>query len=281
MHDLGPLATLEAWRAASAEQRAAVGIALADKTGLPEEDPVGTARFRALRHGSGVTLVAIPGGVYRAGLTDADLYTLFVHLGDGSVARWDEIRREVALASPRIARVAPFLCAAQQWGDEGPARFEDEPWNHPLGFIEEHLRAHHARLPTADEWEWVAREGGATPWVGVSPAALPLAPRKIPDLDFGKPNGFGVGNLLMSEVGELVSDDEGRSLRGGHAMWQDDLEAIALLCGYRWPLSDETHLPFRIACSLGLPPPDGDPPPLTVPDDDVGRAVRRFRGGQP
>jgi len=279
MGALDPLSTLTTWLEADPQQRVAVGRALANVSGFPEVDPVGRHAFRALRHPTGLHLVAVPGGIYWCGLTDADLYALFTHLDGTDEGRWDEIRAEVERATPQVARVAPFLCAAEQWGDGGPAGFQDEPWNHRFENIDAVLAEHSARLLDAAEWEWIAREGGKTPWVGVSPDSLPIAPRRIPRLGWGEPNGFGVGNLLISEVGELVHAGDGRALRGGHGTWQDDLEAIALLSGYDWPLNDERAVPFRLAFSVGMPAPEGEPPAITVPDDAVGRAVARFRDG--
>ena len=276
-----PLLTLGAWMGATDDERAEAGAALAAATGFSEGEPVGTHGFRALEHPTGLHLVAIPGGVFWSGLTDADLYALFAHLGgvEAAEARWSDMRREVERASPEVARVAPFLCAAEQWAGKGPMGFQDEPWNHLLEKIDATLTEHSARLPAATEWEWIAREGGATPWVGVPPGALPIPPRKIPKIQWGQPNGFGVGSLHMGEVGELVDDGDERALRGGHGMWQDSLEAMALLCGYDWRLTDQRAVPFRFAFSLDLPAPAGEPDPVELPDDAIGDAVRRFRAG--
>lgn len=164
-------------------------------------------------------------------------------------------------------------------GQRRSCRFSSEPRNHRRAKIDAILAEHDARVPSAEEWEWVAREGDATPWVGVSPADLPIPPRKIPTSSrWGHPNGFGVGNLHLAESGELVTDGDGESLRGGHAMWQDGLEAIALMAGYAWPLAGAKAMPFRFAFSLDLPAPDEEPTAAPLPDDASSRAVALLRG---
>ncbi len=279
MHHLDSLTTLATWLDASNDARASTGAHLASTTGFEEAGPVGRHGFRSLRHPTGLTLVAVPGGVFWRGLTDADLYALYAHLQGSADGRWDEIRQEVEQASPRVARVRAFLCSAEQWAGSGPMGFNDEPWNHRFDDIEATLQEHSARLPSVEEWEWVAREGGMTPWVGVPPSALPVEPRRIPKIAWGQPNGFGIGSLHIGEVGELVQDGESQALRGGHGMWQDDLEALALLCGYHWRLSDHRAVPFRFAYSLDVPDPEGEPEVTSLPDDEVARAVARFRSG--
>ena len=274
-----PLQSLDAWKRASDDERQSCAAAIATATGFEQGPRVGAHALITLMHPTGLHLVAIPGGVFYSGFTDHDLYVFFAQLGgaEAAEARFHHLRDVIDQNQPNVARVAPFLCSAEQWAGSGPMAFDDEPWNHPLESIDATLAEHSARLPRASEWEWVAREGGATPWVGVRPDELPIAPGEIPSIEWGQPNGFGVGSLHMGEVGELVRKGEGHALRGGHGMWQDDIEAIALLCGYDWRLTDHTALPFRFVFSLDLPAPQGQPEVHALPDDAITEAVRRFR----
>ena len=97
---------------------------------------------------------------------------------------------------------------------------------------------------TDAQWEWVAREGGRTSWIGGTDsggaesacAAMFRAP--VFDARVGRPaaNGFGVWGLSW---GEFVDDAE--RIRGGAASanpWQLD-EVIACLAAYGYAAADQ------------------------------------------
>ncbi len=197
--------------------------------------------------------VAVPGGTFMAGVSEGDAALLRdAEWNEESSVEWLESLaeapgREVSVAPFLMAR-APMLAGAAQaiagddagWvtGNEGspeaPIRFTKEQCD-PL------LAAFPWRLPTGDEWEWVARTGGTTSFLnGATPEETEEACKALyssafdPERDDAGMNGFGVWGLPWGDwVATPAAPRSPHAGRGGAAMlypWQSD-EIIMQLAG--------------------------------------------------
>jgi len=135
-------------------------------------------------------LLEIPGGAYVAGISLDDVFALLTALPASSEAA-SEYAEEVARARPvRVVQIAPFRVS--------PTLEKEE-----RSFAEATREAERAgmRLLSEAEWEWIARDGGATRFVGVPGAKSPLR-RGVPAVR--SQNRLGVGEL--HEAVEWVAD---------------------------------------------------------------------------
>ena len=215
----------------------------------------GTLKVAAVQHvRSNTEFVVIPGGTFTAGVRPDDLEQL------GNV-EWvedeaSEYLKQIAEAAPaHDVTVAPFLVARAPllvkharaivgtkvgWviGDEGSDRS-------PIRFTKAQctpiLKAIPWRLPTAIEWEWVARDGGKYAFInGATPddaeaacSALYGKAFLLERSDAGS-NGFGVWGMPWGDwIATPTRPRVPHAGRGGAAMsypWQND-ELLMQLAG--------------------------------------------------
>ncbi len=198
--------------------------------------------------------VRIPAGWVQQGFSVDDIHELLYalpqgHRGDPDVLA--QLAIEVAHARPpKLMPVAAFECArrvtsladAQSalpdgWASERLGAYYESPAPHASFDTREDAERCATtlgmRLLTETEWEYIAREGGRIRFTNVPADRHPWRLADDDAIDYGRANGWGVHNLLGS--GEWTSTDwaEGSVTRGGHAMFQDDLELIALHAAYR------------------------------------------------
>lgn len=141
----------EALRRAQAEIVAALGPGYSP---APEED--GRPSLRVV-HPAGVELVAVPGGAFDMGLSDRDIAEVADHVD--LTSRLAARLRALCAAARPVHRVAigPFLCAIRLFGDTGASlltRDDSLALAASLGL----------RLVSEAELEWLARDGGVTPF---------------------------------------------------------------------------------------------------------------------
>lgn len=215
----------------------------------------GSRKLAAVVHEpTGTEFVAIPGGTYVAGFRpDEQELMRNVEYNEESAHEWlDQIAES---ASPREVTVKPFLISraplligqARALGLEegwvvGDDESEDSPVRYYQEYIETVMQAVPFRLPTGDEWEYVARDGGKNPFVnGATFEEAEEACDALYDMDFDPDdesreiNSLGVWGLPW---GDWVAKPENPRVphvgRGGAAMpypWQGDEIIMQLACG--------------------------------------------------
>ena len=231
-----PLASLADWRAASEEARSRRLEAVADELGTDwtgTDEVCGAHELRAFRHPLGVELVAIPGGRFEVGFRDEERDEVARLFGDDSLAfrTIDSVARPV-----RSVEVRPFLMGREPLTPEQFATLaKGQPYDaFSFAFTGEAgaLAATESlgcRLPSEEEWEWVAREMSDRRWVGEVPETIDFKLRKM---GF-PPNALGV------VIGEMEAVADGTVVRGVNAGWQDPTrEAIYLHVSVRAALAD-------------------------------------------
>ena len=142
------------WSALSRGQRALVRDSLAKTLRFAAGDLVGPHELAEVIHPSGIRFVAIPGGTYEMGMRDADL------------KRVAHLQPPPGLTDSTLpvhfVTIKPFLCARSPLRDaNGALRFMDEgEATEVLGGFEGF------RVMSEAEWEYVARNGGVTSFMG-------------------------------------------------------------------------------------------------------------------
>jgi hypothetical protein len=198
-------------------------------------------------------LVAIPGGSFVAGIRPDEVELMrTVEYVENTALEWIDKLAEAAV--PREVTVKPFLCARAPasaacarvlgvdvgWvvgddSDDAPIRLDDESAE---ALFEQFAMA---RLPRRAEWEWVARQGGALPFInGATFEEAEDACKALygtafdPVRDDAGQNAWGVWGMPW---GDWICEDDELQLayagRGGAAMlypWQGD-EIVMQLAG--------------------------------------------------
>lgn len=235
--------------------------ALAERLGpefAPAADLRGRARLAAVLHRpTGLELVAVPGATFVSGLRPEEVRVVrgLDHVeGDDTVEQIDDNEKA---QKPRVATVAPFLCArtpilrdrarAMLGDDEvGWVVGDEDDANAVVLFDKDDcarlLVGGPFRLLRRAEWELVARAGGDLAFVnGATPEEAAAACEALydraydPGRDDAGTNALGIWGLPW---GDWVGDDKRPSapsaIRAGAAAsypWQND-EIVGALCGW-------------------------------------------------
>lgn len=214
----------------------------------------GARKLAAVIHEpTGTEFVAIPGGSFVAGLRPEELELMqTVEYQEETALEW---LSQIAEASPpREVTIKPFLISrapllvgqARGLGIEdawvvGDDESEDSAVRYSKDQCEPIMHVLPWRLPTGDEWEYVARDGGKHPFInGATFEEAEDACDALYDMDFDPDdesreiNSLGVWGLPW---GDWIAEPDARRVphagRGGAAMlypWQGD-EIIMQLAG--------------------------------------------------
>ncbi|MER2563867.1 MAG: ankyrin repeat domain-containing protein [Myxococcaceae bacterium] len=240
------LSSLETWRAATTAQRKSVAEKIADTLG-DEWTPTGALHGReqlaeVLHQPTSVRFVAIPAGSFLSGLRQDEVEL-------AQTLDWQEPSTLELFAPSKTAPaiIATFLCAR--------APVSTEPMTKKQA--EQALKRTPFRVLTPLEWEYVARDGGASPFISArTPAEAEAACAKLYGAMFDPKKkdstAFGVWGLPL---GEWVSSKKSGALTGacgGAAMlypWQGD-ELVECFAGLRESANANTQNPLRFAFSL-------------------------------
>ncbi len=229
------------FEALATAERLALAREIAGSLGPPfraRDELLGERGLAAIDLGP-TTFAVIPGGTFDAGISPDERDRLEACIDDDEVADLDSVIH--ASMPVRRVTVAPFLMATRVMTLEiaralSPEIAALEVDRGRIGKLQQEVNVyppevagilagagHGCRLPGSDEWEWVAREGGARAWL-VDP---------IDWLNYRwdeSPNAFGVH--MRSDV-EWVGEAGSGVLRGMHCGWQRTMEVVVTACGFR------------------------------------------------
>ncbi|HEY3818797.1 MAG TPA: hypothetical protein VGL81_16615 [Polyangiaceae bacterium] len=170
MPQLAPLADLSSFLALDPTQRLALAAPLAESLGTEFRALTalaGAGGMLAVEHiPSGVQLIAVPGGAFDMGLTEADKAEIRQCVDYDSGAIQSTLQRFEQTCSPvhRVA-VSPFLLSVAHLKPDQVAKVSTGLPRSDI--LEPHTaaafmkQANVFRLPSEAELEWVGREGGA------------------------------------------------------------------------------------------------------------------------
>jgi hypothetical protein len=251
---------LHVWRTCTEADRRAYAESIAEKLGGAFGGFVGEDALAVIAHPEGLELILVPGGTFERGVRPDELAMMRAidwAEPEDALAWLDQIAETpaetVTVAAFLLAR-APLLAKDVEGGyvvgdeesDESAVRLDRDT----AGVM---LRDGAWRVPTANEWEWVAREGGELPFVdGANPEDAEAACEDVYDspYDPGLANGWGVWGLPWGDwVGEGKEPQAGR---GGAAMlypWQGD-ELILQLAGLPDDAAGNAEQCLRFALDL-------------------------------
>ena len=240
------LSSLDTWRAASAAQRRSLAEKVADVLGA-EWRPTGALHGKeqlaeVLHHPTGVRFVAIPAGSFLSGLRPDE-----VELARSLPWQEPSTLELFGPAKTAPAGIAPFLCARAPVSTEPMTKRQAERALSRTPF----------RVMTPLEWEYVARDGGDSPFINArTPDEAAARCAKLHRATFAPKQkdstAFGVWGLPL---GEWVASKKSGALTGacgGAAMlwpWQGD-ELIECFAGLRDSENSNPQNPLRFACSL-------------------------------
>lgn len=241
-----PLASLAAWRAATPAQRKSLAGKVAASLGddwTPTRALQGKEQLPEVLHRpTGVRFIAIPAGSFLSGIRPDE-----VDLAQS--LRWQEDVTLEGFGSAKTApaAVATFLCARAPVSTEPMTRRK----------AEQALKRTPFRVMTVDEWEYVARDGGTSPFVNArTPKEAEAACAKLYGTSFDpkkkEVSAFGVWGLPLGEWTSSKKDGALTGACGGAAMlypWQGD-ELIDCFVGVRDRAHSNTENLLRFAFSL-------------------------------
>lgn len=240
------LASLAAWRAATASQRKSLAGKVAALLG-DDWAPTGALQGKeqlaeVLHRPTGVRFIAIPAGSFLSGIR-------LDEVGLAQSLRWQEDVTLEGFGSAKTApaAVATFLCARAPVSTEPMTRRK----------AEQALKRTPFRVMTVDEWEYVARDGGTSPFVNArTPKEAEAACAKLYGASFDpkkkEVSSFGAWGLPLGEWTSSKKDGALTGACGGAAMlypWQGD-ELIDCFAGVRDRANSNTENLLRFAFSL-------------------------------
>ena len=252
------VSTLDVWNKLSDDQRkktAADVAAAMGKDWRAVKKLRGKLKLAAVEHVASKTeFVVVPGGTYTAGVRPDDVAQVAdIEWSEDESGEWVEQAAEAQ--PPREVTVKPFLCARAPVlagaaeaiaGDKagwvvGNENSEDSPIRFTKAQCAPILKKIAWRLPTGDEWEWVARDGGVNAFInGATPDDAEKACNALYGAAYDNErtdrgvNGFGVWGMPWGDwIAKPGKPREPHAGRGGAAMlfpWQSD-EIIMQLAG--------------------------------------------------
>lgn len=223
--------------------------------------------------------VLLPGGRVDVGAQDHDPQGF----------RYDHWR-EAFESELQQVEIQPFFAAKfefsnGQWAAVDPVGTRDDP-THPLRIVNHPVvgltgaamlqatQAYGMRLPTGDEWEYLARGNSDTPWwCGDDPACLQgrenLCDAGTPKcegngvpwddgypftapIDSLRPNGFGLHHTLGNACEAAIDDqtEEGLFLEVRASSWHMGPYAARVTARFSWDGSDRPSIGFRPVISV-------------------------------
>ena len=205
-----------------------------------------------LVHASGHAFVAIGGATFERGLRDGEREALITAMqgpraDDEDADEHEAARAFVAREIPRaamataIVEVPAFLIGREPLSVVraprlGAAPLQDLGYPEALGDAAEwgafvDTLPDGLRLPTEDEWELIAREGGARSWIVPVPVAG-FAGLWPPEEVFAHENALGVRALAIAEV---FASGFRRGVGDGRGNWGGSTGNAELHAASRWP----------------------------------------------
>jgi len=251
---------LQDWRTCTEGDRRAYAESIAAKLGGAFAGFVGEDALAVIAHPEGIELMLIPGGTYERGVRADELAMM-------RARQWDESEHslgwldQIAQTPTETVTVEAFLLARAPLlakDIEGGWVIGDEESDESAVRLDRDtatvvLRDGAWRVPTSNEWEWVAREGGELPFVdGATPEDAEAACEDVFDSPYDPDlaNGWGVWGLPWGDW--VGGGKEPQAGRGGAAMlypWQGD-ELILQLAGLPDDAAGNAEQCLRFALDL-------------------------------
>jgi hypothetical protein len=239
-----PLSSLETWRATKKSGRLALAESIVEWLGSDWKTAgalVGREGLAEVLHvPSSTRFVAVPSGAFFAGVREEEVEL-------AQTLDWQEDSTlELLTANAKPATVAAFLCA------RAPVR--GEPVSRKIATAT--LKRGPFRAMSPLEWEFVARDGGDSPFInGRTPKEAEAVSAALYGKRFDPKKATGALGIWGLQLGEWVSKSANKTLTGacgGVAQlypWQGD-ELIDCLAGQRESVNSSSQNLLRYALSL-------------------------------